>query len=133
MGEAPGLFEWPDQVKPPDREGPRDGDHLECLGREVSLSSVVLAPFAGAYDLLGVGYCSGPVEALSECISNQGPRRGMVTVDPTVDVAQQKFSLFARDTEMQDPGVASFVEFTFYKNEGLGAACEPSAFRLIYW
>ena len=64
------------------------------------MSSVVLAPFVGAYDLLGVGYCSGPVEALLECVSNQGPRRGVVTVDPTVDVIQQKFSLFARDTEL---------------------------------
>ena len=34
---------------------------------------------------------------------------------------------------LQDPGVASFVEFAFYKNEGLGAACKPSAFRLIRW
>ena len=66
----------------------------------MSLPSVVLAPFAGAYDLLGVGYCSGPVKALSECISNQGPRHGMVTVDPTVDVAQQKSSQFAGDTEL---------------------------------
>ena len=89
MGEAPGrLFEWPNQIKPPDHEGPRDGDHLECLGREVSLPSVVLAPFAGAYDLLGVGYCSGPVEALSECVSNQGPWHGMVTTEPTMDTAQ---------------------------------------------
>ena len=48
VGKAPGhLFEWPNQVEPPDREGPRDGDHLECLGREVSLPSVVLAPFVG--------------------------------------------------------------------------------------
>ena len=69
---------------------------------------------SGAYDLLGVGYCSGPVEALSECVSNQGPRHGMVIADPTVDVVQQKFSLFARDTELQDPGVASFVEFALY-------------------
>ena len=60
----------------------------------MSLLSVVLTPFVGAYDLLGIGYCSGPVEALSECVSNQGPRRGMVTVDPTVDVAQQLFPLF---------------------------------------
>ena len=66
----------------------------------MNLSSVVLTPFVGAYDLLGVGYCSGPVEALLECVSNQGPRRGVVTVDPTVDVAQQKFSLFARDTKL---------------------------------
>ena len=74
VGEAPGcLFEWPNQVEPPDYEGPHDGDHLECLGREVSLSSVVLTPIAGAYILLSVGYYSGPVEALSECVSNQGP------------------------------------------------------------
>ena len=89
MGEASGcLFEWSYQVEPPDHEGPHDGDHLESLGREVCLPSVVLAPFAGAYDLLGVGYCSGPVEALSECVSNQSSRSGVVTADPTVDVAQ---------------------------------------------
>ena len=88
MGEAPGrLFEWPNQIEPPDHEGPCDGDHLECLGWEMSLSSIVLAPFAGAYNLLSVGYCSGLVEALSECVSNQGSRRGVVTVDPTMDIA----------------------------------------------
>jgi len=99
----------------------------------VSLSSVVLAPFAGAYDLLGVGYCSGPVEALSECVSDQSSWCGVVTADPAVDVAQQKLALFGGNALLQDPGVASFVEFAFYKDEGLGAACEPSAFRLIRW
>ena len=101
MGEAPGcLFEWPNQVKPPDREGPHDGDHLECLGREVSLPSVVLTPFVGAHDLLDVGYCSGPVEALSKCISNQGSRHGVVITDPTVDIAQQILPLFDGDAEL---------------------------------
>ena len=133
VGEAPGrLFEWPNQVEPPDRKGPRDGDHLECLGWEVCLPSIVLTPFVGAYDLLGVDYCCEPVEALSECVFNQGPRRGMVTVDPAMDVAQQKFSLFARDTKLEDPGVAPFVEFALYKNEGLGATCELSSFCLVY-
>ena len=92
---------------------------------------IVLAPFVGAYDLLSVGYCSGPVEALSECISNQGSRRSMVTVDPTVDIAQPKLPLFDGDTELQDPGVASFVELALYKNEGHGATCEPLSFRLV--
>ena len=86
------------QIEPLDRKGPCDGDHLECLGREVSLPSVVLAPFIGAYGLLSVGYCSGSVEALSECISNQGSRRGVVTAHPTVDIAKQKFPLFSGDT-----------------------------------
>ena len=81
-------------------KGTCNGDHLECLGREVSLLSIVLAPFVGAYDLLGVGYYSGLVEALSECIPNQGSRHGVVTVDPTMDIAQQKLSLFDGDTEL---------------------------------
>ena len=66
----------------------------------MSLPSVVLAPFVGAYDLLGVGYYSGPVEALSECVPNQGSRHDVVTTDPTMDVAQQKLPLFDVDTEL---------------------------------
>ena len=55
-----------------------------------------------------------------------------MTVDSTMDVAQQELSLFARDTELQNPAVTPFVEFAFYKNEGLGATCEPSSFCLVY-
>ena len=80
-------FERPNQIEPPDRERPRDGDHLECLGWEMSLPSVVLAPFAGAYDLLSIGYRGRPVEALSEHVSDQGSRRDMVATDPTMDIA----------------------------------------------
>ena len=101
VGIAPERpFERSNQIEPLDHKRPRDGDCLECLGRQVGLPSIVLTPFIGAHDLLGVGNCSGPVEALSECISNQGPRCSMMTADPTVDVIQQKFSLFARDTEL---------------------------------
>ena len=41
--------------------------------------------------------------------------------------------MFTRETELQDPGVASFVEFAFYKDEGFGATCEPSSFHLVHW
>ena len=89
VGVAPGcLLERPNQIEPLDHEGPCDGDHLECLGWEVSLPSVVLMPFVGAHDLLGICYYSGPVEALSKCVSNQGSRHGVVTTDPTVDIVQ---------------------------------------------
>ena len=117
MGVAPRrLFERPNQIEPLDREGPHDGDHLECLGWEVCLPSVVLTPFTGAYDLLGVGYYSGPAESLSECISNQGSRRGVMSVGPTVDIAQQALPLLNGNVALQDPGVASFVEFALHKD-----------------
>ena len=96
------------------------------------MKSIVLAPFTGAYDLLGVGYYSGPVEAPSECISNQGSRRGMVTADPTMDIAQQALPLLNGDEALQDPSVASFVEFTLHKDKGLGVACESSSLHLVY-
>ena len=51
------------------------------------MPSVVLAPFTGAYDLLGVGYYSGLVEAQSECISDLGSWHSVVTTDPSVDIA----------------------------------------------
>ena len=66
----------------------------------MSLSSVVLTPFAGAHNLLGVGYCGRLVEALSERVSNQGSRCGMVTADPTVDIAQQTLPLFDGDAAL---------------------------------
>ena len=66
----------------------------------MSLLSVVLAPFTGAYDLLGIGYRGRPVEALSEHIFDQGFGRGMVTVDPTVDIAQQTLPLFDGDATL---------------------------------
>ena len=66
----------------------------------MGLPSVLFTPFAGAHNTFSIGYHGWPVEALSKHIFDQGSRRGMVTVDPTVDIAQQKFSLFARDTEL---------------------------------
>ena len=125
------LFERPNQIEPLDHEGPCDGDHLECLGQEVSLLSVVLAPFAGAYDLFGIGYYSGPVEALSECVPNQGSRRGMVTTDPTMDIAQQMLLQFEGDAVLLDLSAASFVEFALHKNKGLGVTSKPSSLYLV--
>ena len=133
VGVAPGhLFERPNQVEPPDREGPCDGDHLECLGQEVSLPGVVLTPFAGAYDLLGVGYYSGLIEALSKCVSDLGSRRGMVTAYPIMDIALQTLPLFDGDAALQDPGVALLIEFAPHKNKGLGMTCEPSGLCPVY-
>ena len=86
-------LERSDQIKSSDHEWPRDGDRLECLGQQVGLPSIVFTPFTGAHNLFNIGYYDRPVEALSKHVFDQGSRRGMVTVDPTVDVAQQPLSL----------------------------------------
>ena len=66
----------------------------------MGLPSVVLTSFVGAHNLFSIGYYDRPVEALTECVSDEGSRCGMVTADPTMDVAQQKSSLFDGDTEL---------------------------------
>ena len=50
-------------IESPDHERPHDGDHLECLGWQVGLPSVVLTPFIGAHNLFSIGYCGWPVKA----------------------------------------------------------------------
>jgi hypothetical protein len=53
VGEAPGcLSEWTHHVEVPDCEGPRDGDCLQRMRREVSLPGVELAPFTQLHDVL---------------------------------------------------------------------------------
>ena len=94
MCNAPGRpLEGPYLVEPLDYERPRDGDHLEHLGQQVSLSSVVLASFVGAYDLLGVGHRGWLVETLPECISDQGSRCGVMPTDSSLDVLEEVLPL----------------------------------------
>jgi hypothetical protein len=51
VSEAPSrLSEWSHHVDVPDSDRPCDGDGLKRLRREVSLSSVELAPFTVSYD-----------------------------------------------------------------------------------
>jgi hypothetical protein len=78
-----------------------------------------LTSFAGAYYPLGVSHRSWPVEALSECIFDEGPRCGMVSTDSTVDILQQSPPLFDGDAALQDLGVTLLVEFSLNDDKGL--------------
>ena len=93
-------LERSDQIEPLDHDWPCDGDRLKCLDWQVRLPSIVLTPFAGAHNLFSIGYRSRLVEALSECISDQGSRRDMVTVDPTMYIAHQLLPLFYGDAAL---------------------------------
>jgi hypothetical protein len=52
----------------------------------MSLSSIVLTPFVGAYYLGGVSHGSGPVETLSERVPDEGAWRCVVTIDTPIDI-----------------------------------------------
>jgi hypothetical protein len=52
----------------------------------MSLSSIILTSFVGAYYLGHVSHGSGPVKALSKHVSNKGVWRCVVTADAPMDV-----------------------------------------------
>ena len=56
----------------------------------------------------------------------------MVTADPSVDIAQQTLPLFNGDAALQDPGVASLVEFVPHKDKGFGTTREPLSLHLVH-
>jgi len=90
MRVAPGCpFEGSNQIKTPDHEQPHDRDHLERLGWQAGLTSIVLTFFIGAHGLLGVSHRGWPVEALSEHVPDQAPRCSMMSTYPVVDISQQ--------------------------------------------
>ena len=66
----------------------------------MGLPSIVLIPFIGVHNLFSVDYYGWLVEALLECIFDQGPRCGMVPADPTVDITRQLVLLFDGDATM---------------------------------
>ena len=107
-------------------------DHLECLGRQVCLSSVVLTPFTGAHNLFSIGYYGRSIEALSERVSDQGPRCGMLPADPTVDITHQLLPLFDGDAALQDSSVALPIELALNNDKGLGATREPSSLYFVH-
>jgi hypothetical protein len=98
VGEAPGhLSERPHHVEVPDGESPCDGDGLECLCQEVSLSSVELTPLTASYDVLGVFDCCGLVETLSEGLPDKCSRTGVVTAGAGMYLLQQLTTLIPED------------------------------------
>jgi hypothetical protein len=84
--EAPGRsFERADQVYTPGCEGPGADNGLKLLRREVHLTSIKLAPFAGTYYMLSIKYSGRLVKTLSESFTDQHPWGGMMTASACVD------------------------------------------------
>jgi hypothetical protein len=80
------LSEWRHHVEVPHSEWPGDGDRLKCLRREVSLSSVELAPLESTYNVLGVYHCRGPIESFSESFPDKYSGARMMAAHAGMDL-----------------------------------------------
>jgi hypothetical protein len=78
----------------------------------VSLTSIVLTPFAGAYYLDGIGHGSGPVETLLEHVPNEGTWHCVVATNALVDILQQPLPLLDGDAALQNSSGAPLIKFS---------------------
>jgi len=132
VGEAPGwLLQRPDEVETPDNKGLGDGDRLQSLSREMNLPSVKLASLTGPHDFCGVSHGGGPIETLSEGISYQRLRRGVVAASPRVCVPQELVSFLTWDATHKDARGATFVHFSIEENKSLGSMSHTPCLSLV--
>ena len=73
-------------------------------------SGVKLAAFASAHDANRIYHCCRPVEALSKGVAHEGPRRCVVSTDPSVYVVEELDPFLGADTALQDSGDAALVK-----------------------
>jgi hypothetical protein len=96
------LSQGPTDVQPLHGKRPCDGNRLEGVSREVSLTSIELAPLAGAHDHIGVSNRGGPVKALVERVAHEGTQRRVVATHTRVDVLDEPATLGDGDAPPQD-------------------------------
>jgi hypothetical protein len=67
---------------------------------------VELAPFVGAYSLVGVGDRCGPVEALAERVAHEGARCRVMAARTYVDVSDELPAMGNGNAPLQDADAA---------------------------
>jgi hypothetical protein len=94
-------LERADHFQPLDRERPRDGDGLEFLRGQMGLPRVVLAPFAGAHNVLCVRDRSRPVEPLPKGLPDQRSQHRVVAAYTPTYLTEHLSPLLVRISFMQ--------------------------------
>jgi hypothetical protein len=99
-----------DDVQPPHGERPCDGNRLQGVSREISLTSIEPAPLAGTHDLVAVSDRGGPVEALAERVAHEGVWCGVMATHARVDVSNELTTMGNRDAPLQDARCGALLQ-----------------------
>ena len=125
------MWERPQDVQPPDRERPREGDGLRTLGRLMDLLRVELAGFARLDELRGVLERGGSIETVAEGLPDEGSRRGVVAIVSTMDVGEELTAYFGVDAQQTNPVGPLAVQLLVLAAVELGLASNALSFYLI--
>jgi len=130
---ARALFEGSYYVEALDHERIGDGDGLKLLYRQMSLSSIELASFTPADNLLCISQRGGPVKTLAKGFPDQRPQGRMMSADSVMDFEEKLFSLVDRDALHEYSRWTSFVKFVTKCDEHLGTSSDSSGFSPFWW
>ena len=105
-------FKGSNNVKPPDREGPGNGDCLERDGRHVALLCKKLATDAALDQVMCV--CPGrrPIKTYTEGLAYKGPGCGVVAGESGMDFCQKLPPFLFGDAPLKDSGSAFLIKLS---------------------
>ena len=106
------LFKGSNNVKPPDREGPGNGDCLEGGGWHVALVCKKLATDAALDRVLCIYPGRRPIKACTESLANKGPSSGVVTTESGMNFSQKVPPFLFGDAPLKDSGSAFLIKLS---------------------
>jgi hypothetical protein len=95
------------------------------------LSSVELASFTAPHNILGVCDHCGPIETLSEGLSDKCSRTGVVTAGADMYLLQQLTALIPEDALHEYAGCPMLVEFAVDEDECFSSAGDALSLHLV--
>ena len=120
-------FKGSNHVKPPDREGPGNGDCLEGGGWHVALVCKKLATDAALDQVLCIYPGRRPIKTCMEGLAYKGPGCSVVAAESGVNFFQKLPPFLFGDAPLKDSGSAFFIQLSLVDPVGFGsphyAAC----------
>src|SRR3954463_6555599 len=127
------AFKGSNHVKPPDREGPSDGDSLEGGGWHMSLVYKKLATDASLDQVLSV--CPGrwPIKACTESLAYKGPSCSVMTTESGTNFSQQVPPFLFGDAPLKDSGSAFLIKLSLMDFVGFRSPHYAACLVLVLW
>ena len=105
-------FKGSDHIKPPDREGPSNGDCLEGGRQHMALVCKKLATNAMLDQMLRICLGRGPIETFTEGLAYKGPGCGVMAADSGMDFCQKLPPFLLGDAPLKDSGSAFLIKIS---------------------
>ena len=125
-------FKGSNHVKPPDREGPRNGDCLEGGGWHMALVCKKLATGAALDQVLCV--CPGrrPIKTCTEGLAYQRSGCNMMTAESGMDFIQEIPPFLFGDAPLKDSGRTFLIKFSLMDLVGFRSPNYAAGLILVF-